>query len=153
MRSGVRLGIDVGKARVGIAASDPDGLLATPVQTVQRGDLDENVVRGLVTDLAAIEVIVGLPVSLSGRDTRSTQDARDVAAWLASFAGVPVRLVDERMSTVTAQRSLQRTGRNSKSARPVVDQAAAMIILQHALDIERSGGSPPGTVVDPDERP
>ncbi|KQM25174.1 MULTISPECIES: Holliday junction resolvase RuvX [unclassified Frigoribacterium] len=151
MRRGVRIGIDVGKARVGVARTDPDGLLATPVETLARsadGVADIGAVRDLVVGLDALEVIVGLPIALSGRDTASTQDARDFAAAVAQAVAVPVRLVDERLSTVSAQGALRASGRKGRSQRSVIDQVAAVIIVQHALDLERSSGRPPGRMVD-----
>jgi putative Holliday junction resolvase len=151
VRRGVRIGIDVGKARVGVARTDPDGLLATPVETLARsadGVADIGAVRDLVAGLDALEVIVGLPIALSGRDTASTQDARDFAAAVARAVAVPVRLVDERLSTVSAQGALRASGRKGRSQRSVIDQVAAVIIVQHALDLERSSGRPPGRMVD-----
>ena len=150
MRPGVRLGVDVGRVRVGVARSDRDGLLATPVETVQRDGLDGLVarVRALVDELDAVEIVVGLPLSLSGADTPSTQDAREVAEALAVVA--PVRLVDERLSTVTAQAGMRQAGRSTRRQRAVIDQAAAVVILQHALDAERSGRLP-GMMVDHEE--
>lgn len=150
MRPGVRLGVDVGKARVGIAVCDRDGLLATPVATLARQDADERAFRILVEEHGVMEIVVGLPLSLSGGDTASTTDARELAASIAGWIGVPVRLVDERLSTVSAQRALRDTGRRTKGSRPVIDQVAAVIILQNALDSERSSGNPPGSLVDPD---
>jgi putative holliday junction resolvase len=150
MRPGVRLGVDVGKARVGIASSDRDGLLATPVATLARADADERSFRILVEDYGAMEIVIGLPISLSGADTASTTDAREFAAAVAGWIGLPVRLVDERLSTVSAQRALRDSGRRTKGSRPVIDQVAAVIILQNALDSERSAGRPPGVLVDPD---
>ncbi|MET4052216.1 putative Holliday junction resolvase [Frigoribacterium sp. PvP054] len=151
MRRGVRIGIDVGKARVGVARTDPDGLIATPVETLARttdGVADVGAVRDLVVELDALEVIVGLPIALSGRDTASTQDARDFARTIARAVSVPVRLVDERLSTVSAQGALRASGRKGRSQRSVIDQVAAVIIVQHALDLERSSGRPPGRTVD-----
>jgi putative Holliday junction resolvase len=151
MRSGARLGVDVGKARVGVARSDRDGLLATPVETLARDDDTLARLTGLAREVEALEFVVGLPLSLSGGDTLSTTDARDFAARLAAASGLPVRLVDERLSTVTAQRALRDSGRRAKGARPVIDQVAAVIILQNALDFERSASRPPGELVDPYE--
>lgn len=148
MRGGVRIGVDAGKARVGVAVCDRDGLLATPVVTLSRGDGTVAELRGLVEEHAAIEVVVGLPLSLRGDDTASTLDARVLATDLAEQVEVPVRLVDERLSTVSAQRALHLTGRSVKSSRALIDQVAAVIILQNALDFERSAGRPPGTIVD-----
>ncbi|MHA6668052.1 Holliday junction resolvase RuvX [Homoserinimonas sp. A447] len=151
LRPGVRIGVDVGKARIGVARCDPHAMLATPVVTVSRGEGDLAAIAGLAAELEAMEVVVGLPLSLSGARTASTDDAVGFAAQLAARVEVPVRLVDERLSTVTAQQALRASGRNSRSSRPVIDQVAAVIILQHALDFERSAGSPPGELADPDE--
>jgi putative Holliday junction resolvase len=153
VRTGVRLGVDVGKVRVGVARSDPHGMLATPVETVPRGAGDIERIGVLVAELEVTEVIVGLPLALSGGDSASTGDARGFAARLATALGVPVRLVDERLSTVSAHSAMRASGRSQKQSRSVIDQVAAVIILQHALDFERSGGLAPGTVVDPDEGP
>jgi putative Holliday junction resolvase len=152
MRPGVRIGIDVGTVRIGVATSDPDGMLATPVATVPRDAQSADRVAELAVRLGAIEIVVGLPLALSGRETASTADARGVAAELAATHPIPVRLVDERLSTVSAQTALHRSGRNAKKSRSVIDQVAAVIILQHALDWERSAGTPPGTMVDTDPR-
>ncbi|PJJ72305.1 putative Holliday junction resolvase [Diaminobutyricimonas aerilata] len=149
MRSGVRLGVDVGRARVGVARCDPHGMIATPIETVRRDDGTVARLVALAAEHEAFEVVVGLPLSLSGGDTASTADARAVAAELAAAIPVPVRLVDERMSTVSAQRSLTSVGRSTRKSRPVIDQVAAVIILQHALDFERASGTAPGVVVDP----
>ena len=152
VRPGVRIGIDVGKARVGVARSDRDGLLATPVATLARGDTTMDDLRAVVAELEPVEIVVGLPISLSGADTASTTDARDFAAEIAGWADATVRLIDERLSTVTAQRQLRESGSRAKGSRPMIDQVAAVIILQNALDFERTAGRPPGEAVDPHER-
>jgi putative Holliday junction resolvase len=151
MRTGARLGVDVGKARVGVAVCDRDGLIATPVVTLSRGETTVGDLRDLASEYGVVEVVVGLPISLRGDDTPSTADARDLADELAAAVDTPVRLVDERLSTVSAQRVLHQSGRTVKGSRPVIDQVAAVIILQNALDFERSAGHPPGTVVGPHE--
>ena len=151
MRSGVRLGIDVGTVRVGVARSDLHGMLATPVETVARGDGDIVRIAELIAELDVIEVIVGLPLALSGQRTASTEDATDFAVRVATAVEIPVRHMDERLSTVSAQAALRSSGRSSKQGRPVIDQVAAVIILQHALDFERSRDTPPGAVVYPDK--
>lgn len=150
MRTGVRLGVDVGTVRIGVARSDLHGMLATPVETVTRGDSDTQRVLTLASELEAIEIVVGLPLALSGRETASTDDARSFAMALAA-TGIPVRLVDERLSTVSANAAIRTSGRSQKQARSVIDQVAAVIILQHALDHERAGVSLPGSLVNPDE--
>lgn len=143
IRSGRRLGIDVGRARIGVAVCDRDGLLATPVETVRRDDkTDLGRILAIAEEYDVLEVVVGLPLSMSGGDTPSTEDARVFAARIAEHR--PVRLVDERLSTVTAQRGLHQAGRNTRKSRAVIDQAAAVIILQHALDHERASGAPAG---------
>ena len=151
MRSGVRLGVDVGTVRIGVARSDFHGMLATPVETVPRGAGDIDRIHALVADLDAVEVIVGLPLALSGRSTASTEDARSFAQRLAIGLRVEVRLVDERLITVSAHSALRTSGRSTRGSRPVIDQVAAVIILQHALDFERSRDTSPGVVVTPDE--
>lgn len=148
MRGGVRVGVDVGSVRVGVAASDPAGLIASPVATLRRGrgDLDE--LAALVAERDALEVVVGLPTSLSGRPGPAAEAAERYAEALAArVAPVPVRLVDERFSTVTAGQNLRAAGRDTRKGRAVVDQAAAVIILQSALDTERATEVAPGRTV------
>lgn len=156
MRPGTRLGVDVGRARIGVARSDPHGLLATPVETVPRDVEGGSHVAAIAThvrDLDAVEVLVGLPIALSGRETDSTADARDVADALARAVDVPVRLVDERLTTVTATRHLRDAGRKASRSRDRIDQVAAVVLLQHALDGERSSGNPPGELVTGKDEP
>jgi len=147
VRPGPRLGVDVGTVRVGLARSDAEGLLAVPVETFPRDRALEGIVAS-VEEVSPLEVIVGLPLGLSGRDTLSTSDAREFAEQLAASLSVPVRLVDERLSTVQAQAGFQAAGRSRKNQRQVIDQAAAVILLQHALDSERAQGVAPGHRVD-----
>lgn len=151
MRHGVRLGLDVGKVRIGVAGSDPGGMIATPVETVARGTGDVARILAIAAEYAAIELIVGLPLALSGRRTASTDDAVAFATTLAAGGRIPVRMVDERLSTVSAQRGMRASGRTVKRSRAVIDQAAAVIILQQALDFERNGGTPPGEQIVPPE--
>jgi len=143
---GRRLGVDVGKVRVGVAVSDPDGILATPVVTVPRdmgaaadsvpADIAE--LARLVTEHEAVQVVVGLPVALNGSEGTAAIDIRAYASRLASAVGpVPVVLADERMSTVVATRRLAERGVRGKRQRAVVDQAAAVEILQSWLDAQR----------------
>lgn len=154
MRPGVRLGVDVGSVRIGVARSDPGGILASPAATVRRGRGDLDRLAAFAAEDQAIEVIVGLPASLSGREGRAAAGAREFAAALAvrlaaSGGQVTVRLFDERFSTVTAHGALRAGGRDERARRPVVDQAAAAVLLQAALDAERSTGRPPGEAVPP----
>jgi putative holliday junction resolvase len=151
VRHGVRVGIDVGKVRIGVARSDPDGMIATPVATVARGTGDIAEIVRIAAELEPLEFIVGLPLALSGRHTASTDDAVGFAEILAAASATPVRMVDERLSTVSAGRGLRASGRTVKRSRSVIDQAAAVIILQHALDFERASGNAPGAPVVPPE--
>lgn len=149
MRAGVRVGIDPGDARIGVATSDPSGVLATPVETVRRGSGDLRRVARIVEEREAVEVVVGLPRSLSGREGPAAEKVRDFAARLARrVAPVPVRLCDERLTTVSAESILRDQGRRGARRRAVVDQAAAVLILQTALDTERSSGRAPGEIVE-----
>lgn len=154
-RPGRRVGIDVGSVRVGVAVSDPSALLATPVRTVARDpdgeaqaptDLEE--VAVVVSEMDAVEVIVGLPRTLAGEEGAAAEAVRTYAGRLSvRIAPVPVRLVDERLTTVDAHRNLRESGVDGRRQRSVVDQAAAVLILQAALDAERSSGRPPGELV------
>ncbi|HYH35431.1 MAG TPA: Holliday junction resolvase RuvX [Nocardioides sp.] len=151
MRHGVRLGIDPGDARIGVARSDPTGFLATPVETVRRGRGDLARLARLVRDEDVVEVVVGLPRSLSGGEGPAATKVREFAARLAGRVHpVVVRLVDERLTTVSAEAMLRDRGRKGQQRRAVVDQAAAVMILQHALDTERATGVPPGETVERD---
>jgi putative Holliday junction resolvase len=137
---GRRLGIDVGTVRIGVAVCDPDGILATPVETVRRERSGKHLRRlvELAAELAAVEVVVGLPRTLSDRTGPSAQDAIELAEVLARrIAPTPVRLADERLTTVSAQRSLRQAGISAKSQRIVIDQAAEVAILQGWLDERR----------------
>ena len=148
MRPGVRLGIDPGDARIGVAKSDPTGFLATPLETVRRGKGDLARLARLVVEEEAVEVVVGLPRSLSGGEGPAAAKVREFAGRLAErISPVTVRLQDERLTTVSAEAMLRDRGKKGAERRAVVDQAAAVFILQHALDSERATGRPPGELV------
>jgi len=145
-RRGARLGVDVGQVRIGVAICDPDGLLATPLVTVARdpATADEGITPD-ISELARlvelhdiVEVVVGLPVTLAGGHGPAAIKAKAYADRLAkAIAPVPVRLTDERMSTVVASRRLAERGVRGRRQRAVVDQAAAVEILQSWLDAQR----------------
>ena len=144
----MRLGVDVGDVRIGVARSDPAGLIATPVETVARGAGDLARLRALTDAEGAVEVVVGLPRSLSGGEGPAAAKVRDFAGRLAdAVSPVPVRLCDERLSTVSAESVLRDRGKKGRKRRAVVDQAAAVVILQNALETERSTGAAPGEAV------
>jgi putative pre-16S rRNA nuclease len=141
-RRGRSLGIDVGSVRIGVACSDPDGILATPVETVRRDRSGKHLRRlaELAAELEAVEVVVGLPRTLADRTGPSAIDAMELASKLARrVAPVPVRLADERLTTVAAQRSLRAAGVRAKEQRAVIDQVAAVGILQSWLDQRAKG--------------
>lgn len=147
MRSGRRLAIDVGKVRIGVAVSDFHGILASGLETIIR-DIDSSLALAriieLANELSPIEIYVGLPISMAGQHTSSTQDAVDFADALAAQVSCPIRLIDERLSTVSASSALRSSGRDSKSGRKVIDQIAATVILEQALEIEKATGALPG---------
>lgn len=159
LRQGVRLGIDVGSVRIGVAACDAGGVLVSPVETIRRdrgrhrasGEAARSALARiveLVREMDVVEVVVGLPLSLSGARGAAADAASAYAREIAAaIAPVPVRLVDERLSTVSAHGQLRTAGLGSRARREVVDQAAAVIILQSALDAERTSGRPPGELL------
>lgn len=148
MRRGVRLGVDAGSVRIGVARSDPAGILASPLETVRNGKGDIDRIVQLAAENEAVEVIVGLPTSLSGHEGPAANEARRFASRIARRLGPEsVRLFDERLTTVTAESGLRASGVNGQARRKVVDQAAAAVLLQAALDAERLTGRPPGEIV------
>jgi putative Holliday junction resolvase len=136
--TGIWFGVDVGSVRVGVARSDPRGVLAVPVTTLRRDrrtgtDLDE--LNALLVEYEAAGVVIGLPRTLAGRSGPAVQEARDYGRALAArIAPRPVVYVDERLTTVLAQRNLASSGVRGRATRSVVDQAAAVEILQSFLD-------------------
>jgi putative Holliday junction resolvase len=151
MITGVRIALDVGSVRIGVAKCDAEGLLATPLTTISAGPKAVNQVLDLILEHQAICVYIGKPISLAGKDTASTQSAiefaGEIAASLKEF-NTQVRLIDERLSTVTAQRGMHEAGRNVKQSRDAIDQAAAVVILEHALASERNSGTLVGEEVE-----
>lgn len=150
-RTGRRLGLDVGTVRVGVAVSDSAARMATPVETVPRETSLEELRAGETTgadlrrvaelcrEYQVVEVIVGLPRNLSGRGSRSVDQARVFGAAVGSLvAEAPVRFCDERLTTVLAAQALRASGVSSKNSRGVIDQAAAVEILQSWLDARKA---------------
>lgn len=139
--AGRRLGIDVGTVRIGVASSDKDAALATPVETIRRvtgfKDRDgEDIERllELIDEYEAVEVVVGLPTNLNGDGSKSVKHAKEIAFRIKRRSDVPVRMADERLTTVAATHALRAAGVREKDARSVIDQAAAVEILQSWLD-------------------
>ncbi|AMY25160.1 putative pre-16S rRNA nuclease [Rhodococcus sp. NKCM2511] len=142
---GRRIGIDVGSVRIGIASSDPDGVLATPVETVPRSKVKgpdaPDVVRvaEIIAEYEAVEVVIGLPRTLRGERGSAVDAAERFGRSLhRRLAGVPIRMADERLTTVSASRALRESGVRAKDQRSVIDQAAAVAILQGWLDERRA---------------
>jgi putative Holliday junction resolvase len=140
------LGVDVGRVRVGVAMCDPDRILATPLVTLRRDLLAEEPaipsdiaqIQQLMAEYEAVAVVVGLPVTLAGGHGQAADEVRRYATKLAEMvAPVPVHLADERMSTVVASRRLSERGVRGRRQRAVVDQVAAVEILQTWLDTRR----------------
>jgi putative Holliday junction resolvase len=149
---GVKLGIDVGTVRVGVAICDRDSILATPYKTLDRNarkNSDIRVIANLVAERGAVQVIVGLPRTMKGEEHASARMATEYAGLLAAELAarglaVPVNLVDERLSSVSAHRSLHEAGMSSRDHRKIVDQVAAAGILQHAIDMQKARGADVG---------
>lgn len=144
---GIWFGVDVGTVRVGVARSDAAGILASPLATLSRDTADNTDIvelAALVRESGAVGVVIGLPRTLKGREGPSALMAREYGQRLARLVDVPVRHVDERLTTVSATRKLRQGGiRGSKATRAVIDQAAAVELLQHWLEIMRA--EPDGT--------
>jgi putative pre-16S rRNA nuclease len=150
VRSGVRLAVDPGSVRIGVARSDPSGVLATPLTVVRQGKRALDALAGLAAAEEAMEILVGLPRSLSGREGPAAAGAKQFAVDLAArVAPLPVRLVDERFTTATAHDALRAGGHDSRARRQTVDSAAAAVLLEAALESERRTGRPPGELVSP----
>lgn len=158
---GIKLGVDVGTVRVGVAICDRDAILATPYKTLDRNakkNSDVRVIASLVQELGAVQVIVGLPRTMKGEEHASARMAADYAELLVAELAhrgldVPVNLVDERLSSVTAHRNLHEAGMSSRNHRKVVDQVAAAGILQHAIDMQKARGTDVGSRVSAPPRP
>jgi putative Holliday junction resolvase len=139
---GIWFAVDVGTVRVGVARSDPRGVLALPVATLTRdprSDRDIAELAGLVADYEAAGVVVGLPRTLAGREGTAADMARSYGTALAAkIAPVPLEYLDERLTTVSAQRKLHESGVRGRAGRAVIDQLAAVELLQHWLEVRRS---------------
>ena len=145
MRPGVRLALDRGAARIGVAACDPAGTLAYPVETVPAGPSALPRIAALVAEYEPIELVLGLPRTLAGTESYAAATIRTAAGELAAgLPGLTIRLVDERLSTAAASRQLGQAGRSTRRQRKIIDQAAAVAILEGALAQERATGQPAG---------
>ena len=151
MRPGRRLAVDVGTVRIGVAACDSECIIASGLDTVAReSDISSSIdsLLTLINEVNPIEIYVGLPANLSGSHSKSTLDAISFANALQGKTTVPLRFIDERLTSVTANANLRASGKNSKNSRHVVDQVAATVILEQALSMERSLGYAPGKSIE-----
>ena len=142
--------MDVGKVRIGIAICDTEAILASPLEAIARLSSATDTVASiaeLVYTHGVIEVYVGDPLSLSGKETDSTNDARQVASELSKALSVPIRMIDERLTTVSAAAKLRASGINAKDSKLLIDSASAVEILESALSYEKSSGLAPGHLV------
>lgn len=147
---GRKLAIDIGRARLGIAISDLSGILSSPLDSVRRIADDSETIKEIlkiVADNEVQEIYVGDPVSLSREITPSTDDARNFASVLQSTTAIPVRLIDERLTTVTAARNLRDSGKNAKTSKSLIDSASAVVILEAVFQVERVSGEAAGRSV------
>jgi putative Holliday junction resolvase len=150
MRTGRRLAVDVGKVRIGIAICDREAILSSPLDAVARlSGASETVaaIAQLADTHGVIEVYVGDPISLSGKETDSTNDARLFASELSKALSVPVRMIDERLTTVSASAKLRASGINARDSKSIIDSASAVEILESALSYEKISGLAPGHLV------
>lgn len=146
----MRIALDVGAVRIGIAKCDPAGTLATPVATFKRSkdeSADLRKLTALVEEYEPIEIVIGLPLTLAGEYGPAAAKINEFAQKLARLTSIPLRLVDERLSTAAAQRGLHDAGRSTRTSRAVIDQAAAVLILESAIDQEKNTGRPAGKVL------
>jgi putative holliday junction resolvase len=153
MKKGRRLAIDVGKVRIGLAVCDIEGILATPLSAIARSIPDDDSLKeiaAIADENQVIEVYVGDPIALSGGTTASTKDARDFAEKLAAWINIPVRLVDERLTTVTASSKLRLSGKDSREAKSLIDSASAVEILEQVLLTIKSSQVEPGKLTGED---
>ncbi len=146
------MGLDIGSVRIGVAASDPEGILATPLTVVRRKDEPAALreLREVVAEYEPIELLAGDPKSLDGAARAAAASALEFARKVAAATGTPIRLVDERFTTVEAHHALAAAGKSSRQRREIVDAQAAVIILQNALEFEHNTGVPAGREM-PDE--
>jgi putative Holliday junction resolvase len=153
MKKGRRLAIDVGKVRIGLAVCDIEGILATPLSAIARSIPDDDSLKeiaAIADENQVIEVYVGDPIALSGGTTASTKDARDFAEKLAAWINIPVRLVDERLTTVTASSKLRLSGKDSREAKSLIDSASAVEVLEQVLLTIKSSQVEPGKLTGED---
>ncbi|MFM7014044.1 MAG: Holliday junction resolvase RuvX [Actinomycetota bacterium] len=144
------MAFDIGRVRIGVAISDSAGILASPLPFIVRSESDTETVAELIAAVKfheAVEVYFGLPTSLSGSETKSTEDSKDLAILFADSIDFPVTLIDERLTTVSASNKLRMAGKDSRKSKSLIDSASAVEILEFAMQSERSSGMVQGIPV------
>jgi putative Holliday junction resolvase len=138
MQRGRRIAFDYGDVRIGIAVSDPDSILSSPLTTLKATDKNlSSQITQIITEIEPVTIYVGRPALLSGNDGAATEKATEFVAFLRTITQVPIELIDERMSTISAARNLREAGRSAKESKDAIDMAAAVAILEFAIDIEK----------------
>lgn len=139
VQKGRRLAFDYGDVRIGVAVSDRDSILATPVVTLEAKKMDLwDRIFDLLAEYEPVRVYVGRPIHLAGHESDSTTKAELFAAELRERFDLEVTMIDERLSTVSAQRSMREAGRSARDSKKAIDQAAAVAILEMAMDLEKA---------------
>jgi putative Holliday junction resolvase len=139
MQRGRRIAFDYGDVRIGVAASDADSILVSPITTLSTSS--KNLLKeisAIFEEISPIEIYVGRPTNLNGFDGSATSKAIDFSKELESITQIPVKLIDERMSTVSASKQLREAGKDAKHAKSVIDMAAAVAILEFAISVEKA---------------
>jgi len=138
MQRGRRIAFDYGDVRIGVAVSDPDSILSSPLATLKATDknlLEQ--ISAIFSEIEPVAIYVGRPALLSGNDGTAAEKAAGFASLLSTVTEVPVKMIDERMSTVSAARNLREAGRNARDSKKEIDMAAAVAILDFAIEIEK----------------
>jgi len=138
MQRGRRIAFDYGDVRIGVAVSDPDSILSSPLTTLKATDKNlSSQISQIITEIEPVTIYVGRPSLLSGNDGVATEKATEFVSLLRTITHLPIELIDERMSTISASRNLREAGRSAKKSKDAIDMAAAVAILEFAIDIEK----------------
>jgi putative Holliday junction resolvase len=138
MQRGRRIAFDYGDVRIGVAVSDPDSILASPLITLMASEKNlGKQISEILSEIEPVVIYVGRPALLSGNDGVATDKAMEFVALLGSITQIPIEMIDERMSTISAARNLREAGRTAKDSKNAIDMAAAVAILDFAIEIEK----------------
>lgn len=138
MLRGRRIAFDHGDVRIGVAVSDPDSILSSPLTTLRRTDKDIKLqISKIFAEVDPVAIYVGRPTLLSGDNSSASEKSIAFVELLREITMIPIELIDERLSTISAARALRDAGRNAKSSKDSIDMAAAVAILEFALEIEK----------------